>query len=103
LLLRPFELKDAPTVRRLAGDRAIADTTLNIPHPCEEGRAAEWIRSHGPGWERGEGVHFAIVTREGEQLIGAGGLVITAKHDRATVLGSGLRDRSGSRGPEPRF
>ena len=32
LALRPFTLADAPEVKRLAGDRAIADTTLNIPH-----------------------------------------------------------------------
>ncbi len=37
LLLRPFELTDAQSVREMAGDRAIADTTLNIPHPYEKG------------------------------------------------------------------
>jgi len=33
LLLRSFELSDAPWVRELAGEKAIADTTLNIPYP----------------------------------------------------------------------
>ena len=39
LFLRPFELPDGEDVRRLAGDRAIADTTLQIPHPNEVGMA----------------------------------------------------------------
>ena len=43
LLLRPFELSDAPNVREMAGDKVIADTTLNIPHPYEKGMAEEWI------------------------------------------------------------
>lgn len=32
LLLRPFTLKDAPFVQRIAGVREIADTTISIPH-----------------------------------------------------------------------
>ena len=39
LILRPFGQADASEVMRLAGDRAIADTTLNIPHPYKEGMA----------------------------------------------------------------
>jgi len=30
LILRPFNLDDAPEVQRLAGNRAIADTTLRV-------------------------------------------------------------------------
>lgn len=32
-VLRPFLLSDAATVQRLAGDRAVADTTLAITEP----------------------------------------------------------------------
>jgi len=35
ILLRPFELSDGPRVKKLAGDKAIADTALNIPHSIQ--------------------------------------------------------------------
>ena len=46
LVLRPFTLDDAKQVQKLAGDRQIASTTLNIPHPYEDGMAEEWIGNH---------------------------------------------------------
>ncbi|MEL6821051.1 MAG: hypothetical protein AAFP70_04760 [Calditrichota bacterium] len=35
ITLRPFNLGDAEGVQRLAGDCAIAKTTLNMPHLME--------------------------------------------------------------------
>jgi len=71
LVLRPFRLGDAPDVARLAGDRSIADTTTNIPHPYEEGMAADWISQHQAVCERHEGVAFAITLRSDGTLVGA--------------------------------
>jgi RimJ/RimL family protein N-acetyltransferase len=85
LILRPFELTDGEDVRRLAGDRAIADTTLQIPHPYEVGMAEEWILTRRPKFEAGEEVVFAIVLRETGELIGAMGLVIEGKFRRAEL------------------
>jgi RimJ/RimL family protein N-acetyltransferase len=85
LLLRPFELSDGEDLRRLAGDRAIADTTLQIPHPYEAGMAEEWILTQRPRFEAGEQVVFAVVLRESGQLIGAIGLVIEGKFRRAEL------------------
>ena len=83
LLLRPFSLTDAPVVQKLAGDEAIAATTLNIPHPYEDGMAEEWIGSHQERFEKGEAVIFAITLRDEKALIGAIGLEINQLHERA--------------------
>ena len=71
LLLRPFRLSDADDVQHLAGDRLIADTTLNIPHPYEDGVAEEWISKHQEIFDQGKGVAFAIETKRDDMLVGA--------------------------------
>lgn len=85
LMLRPFTLLDAPAVKRLAGDRRVADTTLNIPHPYEDGMAEGWISGHQEAYERGDAVTWAIVRRQDEALVGAIGLRIDTTHDRAEM------------------
>lgn len=60
LILRPFSLSDAPVVKRLAGDRDIADTTMNISHPYEDGVAEERIEGHQPEYKVGKAVTFAV-------------------------------------------
>ncbi|MCP3922076.1 MAG: GNAT family N-acetyltransferase [Desulfobacterales bacterium] len=85
LLLRPFELSDANDIQRLAGDKAIADTTLNIPHPYEDGMAEEWISTHRPQFEAGELVNFAIVSKVSNELMGAIGLIIVPQFERAEL------------------
>lgn len=85
LVLRPFRRNDAAAVQALAGDRLIADTTLSIPHPYEDGMAEEWIETHVPDFEDGSGAVFAIVRREDEQLVGAISLKIDAEFDKAEL------------------
>lgn len=84
LVLRPFTLADAPDVQRLAGDRDIASTTLNIPHPYEDGIAETWISGHREQFEKGEQASFAVVLEDGT-LIGAIGLHIGQQHERAEL------------------
>lgn len=84
LLLRPFTLTDAPAVQRLAGDAAVAEMTLNIPHPYPDGAAESWIASHPVAWAEGTTATFAIVTAT-DGVCGAVGLHITRAHDRGEL------------------
>lgn len=85
LRLRPFDLSDAETVQKLAGERAIADTTLNIPHPYPDGAAEEWIGTHAEEFASGKQAVFAITLRESSALIGAMGLGIVPLYRRAEL------------------
>jgi len=85
LILRPFELSDASAVQRLAGAREIAAMTRTIPHPYPDGAAEEWIRKHGPAFERGTHVTFAVTRRNGAEVVGAAGLAIDRTHERAEL------------------
>ena len=85
LLLRPFTLADAPEVQRLASDKEIAATTLNIPHPYAEGMAEQWIATHQERYDMNELVNFAITRRGDNALLGAIGLVLSLPHKRAEM------------------
>lgn len=85
LLLRPFRLSDGPDVQRLAGDYAIADTTLNMPHPYEDGVAEDWIATHPEHFASGDSATFAITLRETDDLVGAISLMIDQRHHRAEL------------------
>ena len=80
LVLRPFTLKDAADVQRLAGDRDIASTTLRIPHPYEDGMAQQWIGTHQEQFEKGQQHQFAITLQLDGTLIGGLGLVTDQTH-----------------------
>ena len=85
LLLRPFDLSDANEVQRLAGDFDIADTTLLIPHPYEDGLAEEWILSQEEKIASGKEFFFAIVMRDKNQLVGSIALRINADHENGEL------------------
>jgi RimJ/RimL family protein N-acetyltransferase len=85
LVLRPFGNSDAAEVMRLAGERAIADTTANIPHPYKEGMAEEWISKHQETFDRDEGVAFAITRKHDDVLVGAISLMGMEKGHQAEL------------------
>ena len=84
LILRPFNLGDAPDVQRLAGNRAVADTTLNIPYPYEDGMAEAWIGTHEEHFEDGKGIIFAVTLKDSGQLVGSVGIT-NKEHDRGEM------------------
>ena len=85
LRLRPFALGDALEVQRLAGERVIADTTLNIPHPYQDGIAEQWISKHPTIFSEERGVTFAITRKPDGALAGAISLMGMIKGHQAEL------------------
>ena len=85
LRLRPYALSDAANLQRLAGEKAVAATTLNIPHPYPDGAAEEWIASHPARWIAHQGLVLAITLKNTGELLGSIGLVIQEPHEKAEL------------------
>lgn len=84
LLLRAYTIADAPAMQRLVSAREVALNTLRIPHPYPEGEAERWISSHEEARENGDHV-FAVVLRDGDELVGTIGLHLKADNDSAEI------------------
>lgn len=82
LVLRPFALSDASAVQRLAADREIAANTLLIPHPYPDGAAEEWIKGHD---DASPNHIFAVTLRGVDEAMGAIGLHVETRHERAEI------------------
>ncbi len=85
LQLRGFQASDAPDIQLLAGAREVAEMTLNIPHPYLKGMAEAWIENHERDFESGEGVVWAMVELKSNKLIGAVGLIVNRRFNRAEL------------------
>jgi len=85
LKLRAFQMDDAPRVQEHVGEREIAKTTANIPHPYEDGMAEEWISTHAEAFSKRKGLVFAIDLRPEGSLIGAIGLELHMIHEGAEL------------------
>jgi len=85
LLLRRFEDRDAGAIQTLAGEYAVAEMTLNIPHPYIDGMAQIWLESHQAEFESGMGVVFAMHEKTTDQLVGAVGLTVMKRFNRAEL------------------
>src|SRR5438034_5502947 len=84
LVLRPFEMADAPAVQALASARGIGDTTLNIPHPYPDDGAATWIAGHPAAIEQGL-YTFAMVRKQDGVLIGSMGIGVHPTHNKGEL------------------
>lgn len=85
LVLRPFNLADAAAVQRLAGAPEVASTTLNIPHPYEDGMAEEWIGTHATQFQEGGIITYAVTLRDEGLVIGVVSLGVAARHRHAEL------------------
>jgi ribosomal-protein-alanine N-acetyltransferase len=85
LQLRPLEAEDAAIIQALAGNWAIADTTLNVPHPYNDGLAEQWIQTHLPNYEKRHAVTYGIVLRGAALLVGVAGLGIHPRFRRGEL------------------
>ena len=84
LILRAFTTADAHAVQQLAGDPAVAATTLLIPYPYPRGLANKWIATHAEQAHNGEAFIFAICLHATGELIGSIGVHINKRDDNAT-------------------
>jgi [ribosomal protein S5]-alanine N-acetyltransferase len=84
LVLRPFRMTDASAVQQLAGASEVASTTLNVPHPYEDGMADVWIATHPAAFASGAMATFAITTLD-DTLVGAISLRLEPADARADL------------------
>lgn len=70
LRLRPYRIEDSEELVILAGDRAIADTTISIPHPYPLAVARENIETWQSDARRRTGYHYALCRLDRNHLIG---------------------------------
>lgn len=84
LLLRPFQLSDAPDIERLAGAKEVAAGTF-LPHPYEKGMAEQWIADRKRAHEDGTAVSFAITLADNATVIGSISLDIVQIHRHARL------------------
>ncbi len=83
--LRRFTVRDAPMVQTLAGNAAVADTTLNIPHPYPPDAAERWIAGHAVEFAANTGAVFAVVEETGGALVGSISVGVDGEHDHGEV------------------
>lgn len=85
LLLRPLEVDDAPQIVKLAGDRRVAATTLNIPHPYGMDIAEDFIYAVRHDMQKKRGYVFAITKQRENKLLGCIGLTLQRIHMSAEL------------------
>ncbi|MCL2353292.1 MAG: GNAT family N-acetyltransferase [Defluviitaleaceae bacterium] len=86
LILRPFQLSDAPQVSHFCNNYNIYKSTLSLPHPYPEEAATAWIKTHADNFKNNKSYEFAITDKATGQLYGAIGLS-NHQHNKNGELG----------------
>jgi RimJ/RimL family protein N-acetyltransferase len=85
LLLRPFELADAPCVQRILDDERVSAALLDTPHPFTLEAAHNWIQTARRGGERGDAFVFALIRKRHPLLIGCIDIEVNGEHRRGDM------------------
>lgn len=85
LTLAKLTYLDIPKIIEYAGNKKVAETTLNIPHPYKEKDAIYWINAANNGFENKTQYTFGIRRKTTNEFIGGIGLIINKKFDRASL------------------
>ena len=70
LVLNALTEEDLPALVALAGDRAIADTTISVPHPLDADGARQWLARLEQAMADGSAETFAVREHAGGPLVG---------------------------------
>jgi [ribosomal protein S5]-alanine N-acetyltransferase len=70
LILRHLNPSDAPSIQEKASAKAIADTTISIPHPYPDGEAERYITRQLDASEAGHSVTFGLECKSLEGICG---------------------------------
>lgn len=85
LRLRGLVPADAPAIAALAGDPAVAATTLRVPHPYPPETALRFIEGQRQLFETGQGVAYAVEEKAEGCLCGCVGLGRDEEHHHAEL------------------
>lgn len=85
LRLRPLRMNDAPRLQQLAGDKLVAATTLNMPHPYEREMADEFVQGTRADMKKRHNFVFCIADKSRDVLLGCIGLTPAYRHDAAEL------------------
>ncbi len=85
LILSKVIAEDIPNIIEYAGNKNVADMTLNIPHPYEEKDAIFWINSINQGFKNKSQYSFGIRIKASNEFIGGIGLKINSRFNNAEL------------------
>jgi len=85
LILGKVSFHDIPKIIEYAGNKKVAENTLNIPHPYGENDAVFWVNSANYGFATKTQFTFGLRLKTTNEFIGGMGLKIDKKFSRATL------------------
>ncbi len=85
LIIRSPKASDIPRIVKFANNSKVADMILNIPYSYEEKDAIFWINMANQGLKNESQFTFAICQKATNKFIGAIGLKINKRFNRAEL------------------